>query len=207
MAISVVLLDLDGVIRHFDPEVPVAAERRHGLEPGSLVAAGVAPELMTALVIGRITRAEWIAAVGRAVGSMEAATEWGADTGTVDPDVLQLVDELRSGGTTVAILTNGTDTVRAELITLGVEPRVDAIFNSAEIGVAKPDIRAFRHVTDTLGVAPGEVFFTDDSADKLTGADELGMSTHHFCGLDGLRAALAVAAGAVAQRDPERRQN
>lgn len=207
MTIRVALLDLDGVIRHFDPDVPVEAERRHGLKPGSLVAAGVAPELMTALVTGRITRAEWIAEVGRAVDSTEAAAEWGADTGTIDPEVLGLIDELRAAGTTVAILTNGADTVRAELGALGVEPRVDAIFNSAEIGVAKPDLRAFRHVTESLGVAPRDVFFTDDSADKLTGAAALGMITHHFRGVDGLRAALTVARGAGAQRDPERRQN
>ena len=33
MTVSVVLLDLDGVIRHFDPGVPVAAERRTASSP------------------------------------------------------------------------------------------------------------------------------------------------------------------------------
>ena len=43
---------------------------------------------------------------------------------------------------------------------------------------------------DALGLTGSEVFFTDDSAGKLTGADELGMTTHLFAGVAGLRAAL-----------------
>jgi putative hydrolase of the HAD superfamily len=35
-----------------------------------------------------------------------------------------------------------------------------------------------------------EVFFTDDSPAKLTGAAALGMTTHHFMGIDPLREAL-----------------
>ena len=77
---------------------------------------------------------------------------------------------------------------------LGIDQRVDAVFNSAEIGHAKPDPRAFAHVCSELDVEPSTVFFTDDSAHKLAGAIELGMTVRHFVGVGDLRAAL-VAAG------------
>jgi putative hydrolase of the HAD superfamily len=104
--------------------------------------------------------------------------------------VLAIADALRAAGIRTAILTNGTDTIPAEAAELGLTAHFDAIFNSAEIGWAKPDARAFRHVLDALGLEASEVFFTDDSAGKLAGAEEVGMMTHHFVSAEGLRDAL-----------------
>ncbi|MFJ3382045.1 HAD-IA family hydrolase [Curtobacterium sp. NPDC090217] len=89
------------------------------------------------------------------------------------------------------MLTNGTDAVPDEVASFGLLDHVDAVFNSADIGFVKPDVRAFRHVLDALDLDGSEVFFTDDSERKLTGAAELGMATHHFTGVDGLRTALS----------------
>lgn len=188
--ITTVLLDLDGVIRHFDVEHRSGIEAAAGLAPGTLWAAAFEDELIEQLITGRITRAEWTAAVGDAVGNPDAAAEWLAQKGATDPEMIELIDELRSDGTVVAILTNGTDTIPAELAELGVAERVDAVFNTAEIGYAKPDRRAFQHACDALGVEPTEVFFTDDSERKFTGAIELGMTIQHFVGVAPLRARL-----------------
>lgn len=107
-----------------------------------------------------------------------------------DPDILGLVAELRTEGFLAAILTNGTDTIAAEMTELDLDVTFDAIFNSAEIGVAKPDPKAFRHVCEALAVAPHEVFFTDDSPSKLVGAREVGMAAEHFTDVASLRAQL-----------------
>jgi len=104
--------------------------------------------------------------------------------------VLALADELRARGRTVAVLTNGTDTIPAEVADQGIACRVDHVFNSAEIGHAKPDARAFTHVLEALDLTGPEVFFTDDSPPKLAGAVEVGMRAHAFVGLPQLRAAL-----------------
>ena len=191
-----VLFDLDGVLRLFDPDGPVQAEKRHGLPAGSLLATATEHELMDRLTTGRITRAEWADEVGRRVGSIEAAREWTADTGTPDEEMLELADELRAAGIVVAILTNGTDTVRAELAETGIDQRVDHIFNSADIGVAKPDPACFRYVCDALAISGEQIFFTDDSASKLAGAREVGMTAHLFEGITVLRDEL-VALGLV----------
>lgn len=188
--IRAVLFDLDGVLRHFDPRHVTAIEQRHGLEVGEIHAAAFSASLLEAVTTGRITRAAWVTRVGEIIARPAAATEWGAHPSVADEEMLTLVDELRARGIRTAILTNGTDTIAAELRELGIDRRVDAVFNSAEIGFAKPDVRAFLHVLEALELEAREVFFTDDSASKLVGARALGMLVHHFTGIGGLRAAL-----------------
>ena len=187
--IRVVLFDLDGVIRHFDAGNTAMIEHRHGLAPGDIERIAFARPLIDEVTTGRITRAEWVRRIGVQVGTA-AAEEWSAQPATIDDDVLGLIDDIRDAGVRTAVLTNGTDTIPAELAAHGLTSRFDAVFNSAEIGHAKPDTRAFRHVLDALGVDAAEVFFTDDSASKLVGAQHLSMHTHHYDGVDDLRARL-----------------
>ncbi len=191
MAISTVLLDLDGVVRHFDPQHLDRVEERHRLEKGSLAGAAFAPELLDRVVTGKIGRNDWVTSVGRSVGSPRAAEEWLSTPGRIDWELMGIVDELRSEGLIVAVLTNGTDTIPAEMEAFGLEDRFDGIFNSAEIGFAKPDRRAFLHVCDRLNVDPERVFFTDDTASKLSGATEIGMIAELFLGLDRFRQHLS----------------
>jgi putative hydrolase of the HAD superfamily len=189
--IRAVVLDLDGVLRHFDPEASADIERRHALELGTLMAAAFADPGISDVTTGRITRDEWVSGIGDAVGAPAAASEWADWPPEVDLAMLDLADELRARGLTVAVLTNGTNTIAEEVAEQGIACRVDHVFNTAEIGHAKPDVRAFRHVLDVLDL-PGEaVFFTDDSPGKLAGAVELGMHAHVFVGLPDLRATLA----------------
>jgi HAD superfamily hydrolase (TIGR01509 family) len=188
--IRAVLFDLDGVVRHFDADFTADIEARHGLSSGAVLDAAFEPDLLAQATTGAISRRRWVELVGATLGSVVAAEEWGRQPSAVDPDVLAIVDALRAAGIRTAILTNGTDTIPAEAEMLGLSAHFDAIFNSAEIGWAKPDIRAFQHVLDALGFAGAEVFFTDDSASKLAGAEELGMPVHRFASADALRVAL-----------------
>ena len=191
MAYSTVLLDMDGVVRHFDPAYRPAVEERHGLEPGTLEATAFASPLLDRLVTGAMSRAAWVAHVGEATGSPAAANEWLCYRGRVDPEMLAIAGELRHQGTRVAVLTNGTDETADEVVELGIADHVDAVFCSADIGYAKPDRRAFECVCDRLGVEPAEVFFTDDTASKLGGAIEIGMTARVFEGIARFRIHLA----------------
>lgn len=188
--IRAVLFDLDGVIRHFDPENVASIERNHGLDRGSVEAVAFASGIIEQVTTGSITRREWVARIGAELGNVQAAEAWGSQPFHVDKRMIVLVDELRARGIRTAILTNGTDTIPAEVASMNLGSHFEAVFNSAEIGWTKPDVRVFQHVLDALALAPDEVFFTDDSASKLVGAEELGMPTHHFIGVEGLRAAL-----------------
>lgn len=191
--IRAVLFDLDGVLRHFHPEHTDAIERAHDLTPGAIEAFAFSAPVIDDVTTGRISRAEWVRAIGEHLDAPAAAEAWGRQPFTPDASVLELVDELGAAGYTTAVLTNGTDGVPAEVASFGLPDRVDAVFSSHEIGFTKPDVRAFRHVLDALGLDGPEVFFTDDSEPKLAGAVALGMTVHHYTGVDGLRAALHTA--------------
>lgn len=191
--IRAVLFDLDGVIRHFDRENVASIERAHGLEPGSIEAIAFAPHHLEEVTTGRISRRDWVERIGMELGNVRAAEEWGSQPFQADEDVLDLADELRANGIRTAILTNGTDTIQAEAAEMNLDAHFEAVFNSAEIGWTKPEARAFQNVLDAMQLAPHEVFFTDDSASKLAGAERLGMPTHLFAGVEGLRGALQAA--------------
>lgn len=192
-SIRAVLFDLDGVVRHFDPENVASIERAHELDPGSIDAVAFAPHHLEQVTTGRISRHEWVERIGVELGNAEAAEAWGSQPFRVDEEVLDLVDELRANGIRTAVLTNGTDTIPAEIASINLGSHFEAVFNSAEIGWTKPDMRAFRHVLDAMQLPPQEVLFTDDSVGKLAGAETLGMPTHHFAGVVGLREALRTA--------------
>lgn len=194
--IRAVLFDLDGVVRHFDRDPEL--ERRHGLPEGAITQAALSPPLLDAVTCGRITRAEWIRIIGERTGSPEAASQWGRTPFHVDPDLIELAAELRSLGLITAILTNGTDTIPQETASCDLDRHFDPIFNTAEIGFAKPDPRAFTHALDALPLPGDAVFFTDDSPSKLIGAREVGMHAHAFTGIRPLRAALRGAGVRVA---------
>lgn len=189
--IKAVLFDFNGVIRHIDPEFTPDLERRFDLAAGSIHNAAFSQPLLSELTTGEISRQEWLRQIGEHVGSPEAAVEWGTQPSWADPELLSFVEELRSQGLTTAVLTNGTDEVRAEADQLDVLKHFDAFFNSADIGVVKPDPRAFQHVLDELGLSGSEVFFTDDSENKLIGARELGIPSHHYTSTATLRDALS----------------
>lgn len=190
MAIEAIVLDLDGVIRHFDPDHPRRVETRHGLPEGALWSTAFASGRIQALVTGQVTRAEWTRMIGDAVGNIGAAEEWLAEPARTDDEVLTIVDGLRADGYPVSILTNGTDTVPAELSEAGIRDRFDHLFNTAAIGLAKPDPAIFHHVCQELAVEPGSVFFTDDSDGHVEAAGRVGLVTHRFVDAATLRSEL-----------------
>lgn len=188
--IRVVLFDLDGVIRHFDPHHVRSIEKLHGIESGAIERFAFSTAVIEQVTTGRITRQDWIARIAAHIENDAAASEWGRQPARVDPAVLELAAEIRHAGCMTAILTNGTDTIPEEVTEAGLSHHFHPIFNSATIGYTKPDERAFQHVVDQLDRPANEFFFTDDSPAKLVGAAALGMATHHFQGVPGLRAAL-----------------
>lgn len=177
--IDVLLLDLDGVVRHDDPAATEAIEKRCGLPPGKLHETAFEPRLLQSVVTGGLTRAQWVDRVGETVGPV-AATAWATQRPSVDREVLGLVRRLRVAGVRVGLLTNGTDRIGAELAELRIADDFDHVFNSAQIGVAKPDLRIFMHVLRVLGVERSSVLFLDDSAANVRGAGAVGMRAHLF---------------------------
>lgn len=196
---TTVLMDFDGVIRVFDPDHMRRIEQRHGVDGGHLREVAFRDDLGGLAITGGLTRSEWVRRIGEETGSPDAVIEWLSHRGSVDPGAVALIERLRSAGITVAILSNGTDTLCDELVELGIEDLVDHAFSTAFIGVAKPDPACFSHVCEVLGVDPTEVWFCDDTERNLSGAVALGMGVWHVTDMASTRAELErlAAAGAL----------
>jgi putative hydrolase of the HAD superfamily len=90
---------------------------------------------------------------------------------------VELLRHLRGAGVRTALLTNGPSWMqRRKVETLGLEPELDAIGISEEIGVAKPDPRAFARTLELIDCAPEETVMVGDHLDwDIRGALDAGM--------------------------------
>lgn len=66
----------------------------------------------------------------------------------------------------------------------------DAATLSYEVGATKPSVEIFRDLVARSGVAAAEIVFADDNADKLAGAQALGIQTFVYTGFAEFRATL-----------------
>ena len=94
--------------------------------------------------------------------------------------MVQLVKDLKEKGYIVAVLSNVMDIFADFHKVRGHYKIFDALFLSHEIGMAKPDLKIYKHTVEKLGVKPEECVFIDDKKENLTPAKELGMHTILF---------------------------
>ena len=183
------LIDLDGVLRHRDVALVAEAEREAGVPVGSVMAAAFEPELLRSVVTGVMTQEEWEAELCRVLPVAVVGKVMG-DVGYVDPDVLQIVDEVR-GRAKVCLVSNASSRLHADLDRLGLRDHLDFVVSSAELGIAKPDPRIFRAAAELVGVGPQDCVLVDDSSTVTAAAAAIGMAAHTFTSADRLREWIA----------------
>src|SRR5690606_2005109 len=108
-----------GVLRHFDRAAEAALEARHGLEPGGLLTAAFGDELGHRLTTGEIDWPEFLDRLAERVGR-SAVEEFAELRAVLDHAAIEVLERLRHGGTTVALLTNGTLRTEVELVEHGI---------------------------------------------------------------------------------------
>lgn len=189
------IIDLDGVLRVWPDAVNARIEAATGLPSGALLKAafsGVLDDVIT----GRISDAQWRAQIAQRLRDAhpgadadEAVRRWSGPVGELQHDVLGMVRACRER-VPVALLSNATSRLRADLARLGIADAFDAIVNTSEHGFAKPDPRIFRVALEALALPAEDAMFVDDSASHVAAAQALGIRAHHFKSAAGLRAAL-----------------
>jgi putative hydrolase of the HAD superfamily len=90
---------------------------------------------------------------------------------------VELLRELRAAGVRTALLTNGPSWMqRRKVELLGLEPELDAIGISEELGVAKPHPDAFAGALELIGARPEEAVMVGDHVEwDVRGALSAGM--------------------------------
>lgn len=93
------------------------------------------------------------------------------------PDVRETLEQLRSSGLRMAIVTDNwgnAESVRRTHDRIGLEGFFDAFAVSSELGCNKPDERMYRAASDALGLRPDECLFVDDDPGLVKAAVRLG---------------------------------
>jgi putative hydrolase of the HAD superfamily len=198
---TALLIDLDGVLRRWDPAVITDIEVRPGLKPGAVMDAAMEWSRLRPAITGRVGHAEWMAGVGAALAdeygpaAAAAVPEWQAYRGEVDADVLAFVREVRAAGVRVGLATNATDLLEADLERLALTDQVDVVVRSARLRTHKPTLEFFRQACLALATPPDHVLFVDDTDRFVRGARVAGLSAYRWSGaadLPYLRAALGL---------------
>lgn len=189
------IIDLDGVIRHWDADHHPAVEERLGLPPGTFVAVAFAEDRLARAMDGRTSFDEWCAEIGEEIAGAHgieaalAAEAW-ADSGwTIDLSTLDLVAEARAT-VPVALLSNASTNLLEDLERSGVAGAFDAVVGSASIGAAKPAEHAFRTAAAAIGVPFERCLFVDDTPGHVEAARALGARAEVFTDTGSLAALL-----------------
>lgn len=135
----------------------------------------------------REAQERWLEAVGLHKDLLDEWAEvdkkeiWGRFRRT--PGINRLLVKLKKKYTLVVL----SDTIASklkkieEMEMVGVNHRIfDEIFTSHDLGVCKPDKKAFRTVLERFGFEPHEAVFVGDASDELIGAKRIGLLTIGF---------------------------
>ena len=189
------VFDLDGVVRDFAPgSADGAIEKALGLPVGSVAATAFRDDLVAPTITGLQSFEQWYHVICTELEQVvadpaqvrEQMQQWRAHRGTPIRETVERLTSLRAQGRRTYVFTNGTDHVPAELDLLGVSELFDAVLNSADFGVAKPDPGAYaaahRSIELDLGrfVAGPEVWFTDDRVANVEAARDFGWHAELF---------------------------
>ncbi len=194
---KVILTDLDGVLRTYPPRHSAEIEAELGLKNGDLLRIAFQRKFLEPAITGKITDEEWRRLIvedlaGRFERSTVTAaiTRWSTFPGTLAEDIHKLYIAKKKE-CKIALLTNATSRLNTDLQILGILDLFDIIYNSAEIGIAKPDPRLFNHVLGTINHSASEILFVDDSRENIHAAKSLGFHVHLFESRQSLQKVLA----------------
>ncbi len=184
--VGALLIDLDGVLRDWPPD-DAAVDRLKGLglSLDTVNAALFDPDLLHRVVTGAITDEAWQLEAAdqlratHGVECGEALLAGRAYPGRLRPDVLDVCRRVRQH-VPVSLLTNATSRLADHLHQLALATEFDRVFNSSEMGVAKPDTRIFERACDELRLTPDEVVFVDDTEGHVRAAASIGLRAHLF---------------------------
>ncbi|MEL6181636.1 MAG: HAD-IA family hydrolase [Myxococcota bacterium] len=179
-----VLLDLDGVLRHWDPTHVAQAERERGVAVGTMYAQAFAPEQLEPAIRGVVTHQAWQASVEAALVDALGADvahhlveAWRTCPFEMDRSLYQAVRTLASPRGLV-LVTNATTALGDDLRRAGFGEAFDAVFNSSAMGVVKPSGEFFERVLSALAREASDVVYVDDTKVNVSAARELGIRAH-----------------------------
>ncbi len=95
--------------------------------------------------------------------------------------MLDLMERAEASGLRQIIATNNEHR-RSSYIEneMGYSTRIEKLYSSGRMGVAKPDAAYFRAIERDMDLAPEQILFIDDFRENIDAAASCGWQVHHF---------------------------
>ena len=144
-------------------------------------------DIMTMLSNGEVTTGEFWSEFEKRTGVRVPTDYLGLFFNPVlDGAVVDIVKALRKKYRVVC----GTNTIQSHYdihLARGDYALFDKTYASNMIGASKPDVEFWKRIMLGEGVAPEDIFFTDDNEANCAASSSLGIRTFHFTNADDLR--------------------
>jgi len=180
-----ILVDLDGVIRHWQSS-DESIETAFSLPAGSIRKAAFSPEIVDLAITGAIADEEWrerivekLRCQSGAEHAREAVALWTEQPGAIDQNVLSLLKGCKSS-IKLVLVTNATSRLPRDLQALGLLGFFHAVVNSSQVGAKKPSEKIFRAALVQASTVPERALFIDDTPSNIGAATSLGILSHAF---------------------------
>lgn len=109
-----------------------------------------------------------------------------------DPVMWQWIDQLRTAGKPIAMLSNMPRDLGDALKQTDRLRRFNHVTLSYQLGSAKPEPAIYEHSLAGLGIDPHRTLFLDDRTENVQAAEMLGIQAIHFTNRDTVLAKLRV---------------
>lgn len=97
-----------------------------------------------------------------------------------DPNMYDLVEQLKDGGIQVGMLSNIDDRYVKLIRGFGFYEPFEPCLLSCEIGVEKPDLKAYELLIKTVNLPASEIVFIDDKKENVEAAKKMGIDALQF---------------------------
>ncbi|WP_372404867.1 HAD family hydrolase [Streptomyces luteireticuli] len=186
-SINGLLLDMNGLFRHWHNTGARTSEQRAGLPTGTIDRYAYDHPSYRLARVGVLTDQQWASDVADRLANdygpaiRDHLGPWRADRGEPDQTMTALLQTIREH-LPVGVLSNCTDALHTDLKLHGIE--FDFVFPSADLGVDKPSPLAYRAAADLMSIPPTTLAYFDDEPTFVQAARSVGMRAHRFNGTD-----------------------
>ena len=182
--IGAVLFDFGGVLAEEGfREGLKAIGKRKGLDPEDFYKISGKLVYQTGYITGRCGEHSYSNAVREKTGVKGNDEEFREEIlkrFKLRPEMMAVVEQIRSSGLIVAILSDQTNWLDELDQRTPFHHHFDYVFNSYHLKKTKRDPSIFRDVCALLGVRPKQVLFADDNMENVKRAVSRGLRAIHF---------------------------
>ncbi|SLN55548.1 Phosphoglycolate phosphatase [Roseivivax jejudonensis] len=183
---DLVVWDFDGVLNHEPPTGPFPwvddLETDLGIPPAAFRAFLSRPGLAEAALTGAVDPVDeldaWLAAEGHGLSGEAFFSHWLAADARPDAETIGWLE--RSGPRAVIGTNNPVRRADDIMHWMGFARRVEKMFASGALGVAKPDAGFFRAIEDWAQLRPDRILLIDDTEANVDAAARRGWRVFHF---------------------------